>query len=326
MPLPQPEPSDAGPETWVAGAGIYAATAVSLNDGSVEPPHVVGSVAASAGWTRYYAIYNVAQEAPFSVLVRPGAPTGAEQRVEVAALMLEDISDRLPSHPSISAVDPTTLRPVQFVATTLAGVTQAAACEDTDGTVFRTRWTRGCARLCPAGYGTCDDGPVQCFWELPFDINLEALEGGQMLAQAGFSYGNYNYRVDSLAVNIVGTGVRDCSGSSLPTTCQSNASIPFSLDHLGPFTVRNHRGFAYEAPLFEGHIEHGRGLAAERYVTNPISSADRTLIEPYEHRELSGRPLTGRYRLRLWDSDGVSFPNIEDVQIILDYRYWTRFE
>ena len=129
-------------------------------------------------------------------------------------------------------------------------------------------------------------------------------------------------------MNLVGTGIRDCTDSNLPSSCQSNASLPFSIDHIGPYTVRNHRGDVYLAPLFEGRIEHGRALAAERYITNPISSADHALLEPYERRELAGRPLTGRYRLRIWEKDGTSaeqFKRIEDVQLILDYRYWTRF-
>jgi hypothetical protein len=293
-------------------------------DGDTLSRHPVASVPGNNGWNRYFTTYRVNASGVYTAGVRPATTQGAV--VEVAALMLEDVTERLPGTPEVTTIDPATLRPVQYVATTRPGITQAAVCEDTRGDVFRTRFTRGCARLCPAGYGTCADGPLQCYWELPFDVNLEAIEGGRTLAQTGFAYGNYNYRVERFAINVVGTGIKDCSGSKLPTTCQANASVPFSLDHIGPFTVRNHKGEVFSAPLFEGRVEHGRGLAAERYLTNPISSADRALIEPYSHHELSGRPLTGRYRLRIWDADGVAFPHIEDVQVILDYRYWTRFE
>ena len=72
--------------------------------------------------------------------------------------------------------------------------------------------------------------------------------------------------------------------------------------------------------------EFARGLAAERYITNPISSADQALIGPYLHSELRGRPLTGNFRVRVWDAAGVHFEGIEDVQLVLNYRYWTRFE
>ncbi len=86
----------------------------------------------------------------------------------------------------------------------------------------------------------------------------------------------------------------------------------------------NHRGEDYDAPLFTGRIEHGRGLVAERYLTNPLSSADRSLAEPYLHRELRGRPLDGTYVVRVWDEPGVRFDWIEDVQVLLNYIYWTR--
>jgi hypothetical protein len=76
--------------------------------------------------------------------------------------------------------------------------------------------------------------------------------------------------------------------------------------------------------LYPGIIEHARSLAAERYLTNPLSSADRALIEPYVRHELRGRPLDGHYVLRLWEEPGVDFSQIEDVQLVLNYRYWTR--
>jgi len=39
---------------------------------------------------------------------------------------------------------------------------------------------------------------------------------------------------------------------------------------------------------------------------------------------MAGRPLAGKYTLRIWDDDALHFDRIEDIQIILGYRYWTR--
>ena len=89
--------------------------------------------------------------------------------------------------------------------------------------------------------------------------------------------------------------------------------------------VTNHMGDGYSAPLFEGVVEYARGLAAERYVSNPISSADNALIGPYERREFQGRPLSGNYVVRIWDDGVFQFDRLEDVQVVLGYRYWTRF-
>jgi hypothetical protein len=297
------------------GAEVEHTTARAISDG------------AGSGWVRYFAIFRIDTSGTYAVAIDSDTAVLGRQRVDVGALMLENVSGLLSNVATIADVNPALAVPVQYVGTMAAGVQSGDVCEDTEGSVFRTRhWKYGCEQLCPTGYGQCDDGIEQCFWELPIDINLEGIEGGRLLAQTGFAYGNYNYRIDDIAINIVGTGVHDCSGSPLPTTCQANASLPFSLDHLGPYTVRNHRGDVYAAQLFEGRIEHGRALAAERYITNPISSADRSLIEPYVHHELRGRPLTGRYRLRIWDVDGMDFQKMQDVQLILGYRYWTRFE
>jgi hypothetical protein len=209
--------------------------------------------------------------------------------------------------------------------TTEAGVGWAPRCEDTDGSVFRAVARQGWEQVCVGPADTCAGATERSYREFPFTITLPGLEQGSLLSQSGFASGNYNYRIENLAVNFVGTALRDCSKATLPSSCQANASIPFTIEHRGPFTVRNHAGDVYDAKLFSGKIEHGRGLAAERYLTNPLSGADRGLIDPYTHHELRGRPLTGSFVLRVYDGDGIAFDNLQDIQIVLDYRYWTRF-
>jgi hypothetical protein len=95
---------------------------------------------------------------------------------------------------------------------------------------------------------------------------------------------------------------------------------------LGPLAVRNHTGDDFMVKLFNGNIEHARGLGTERYLTNPLSTTDRELLTPYIRGELNGRPLDGNFVLRVWDENGVNFNAIEDVQLYLKYRYWTRFD
>jgi hypothetical protein len=77
--------------------------------------------------------------------------------------------------------------------------------------------------------------------------------------------------------------------------------------------------------LFTGRIENARGLATERYLTGPLSTADRELIIDFTRFELQGRPLNGNFVLRVWDSPGANFNAIDDVQVVPKYRYWTRF-
>jgi len=111
----------------------------------------------------------------------------------------------------------------------------------------------------------------------------------------------------------------------LPSTCYNAGYVPYTLEHNGPFFVRNRAGDDFEALLFDGRIEHARGLALERYFTSPISSTDRALMTDYMRNEFTGRPLDGNFTLRVWDSEGVDFSSIQDVQLILNYRYWTAF-
>jgi hypothetical protein len=289
------------------------------------------------GWDRFYRIIRVPiNGAGVQIAIVPeriGDPpvtTMTEHSVDIAGLMLEDITASVFGQPDPAVpmeFDPADYSPAYYVATRAPGVGISPVCEDSTGRVFRnTRWVSGCVNLCPGGFGTCAEGEKHCYRELLFSIDIDGIEKGGLLQQSGFAYGNYNYRTEALAVNLVGTQLRDCSASPTPDTCYSSGSIPFSVTHLGPYAVRNHRGDIYEAPLYTGRIEHGRALAAERYISNPISSADRALLQDYWHRELRGRPITGNYSLRIWESEEVVFENLEDVQLVLDYRYWTRFE
>lgn len=132
-------------------------------------------------------------------------------------------------------------------------------------------------------------------------------------------------------MNIVGTGVRDCAVAD-GAPCYGTGSIPFSLRHLGAakgadptgYSVRTHEGELETVYLHDGVIESGRALAAERTVTNPLSSGDRALLQDYRRGELRGRPMPGYYTIRIWDAPGVELRRIEDVQLVWDYRYFTR--
>lgn len=207
-------------------------------------------------------------------------------------------------------------------------------CPDYDGDLFRSSlyWTRKCDRLCPEGLAeSCVDGledrnRVRCYHEAKFYIGQDAIDRGELFPNGGFASGNFNYRHNGIAINLVGVGVRDCESAANPGACYSSGSVPFSLRHDGPYWVRNYDGEDYSAPLFVGNIQHGRALTAERYLTNPLSGADRGLLTDYWRDEFRGRPLSGAYTLRIYDSPGLQWQNVEDVQIVLDYGYWTRFE
>jgi hypothetical protein len=276
-------------------------------------------------WRRHYRMFDVVDTYTGPRDVRVAIGWGAGSAISsVAGIMLEPIGG------TSLGEDPNFFQPLPFVATTDTIERTIPTCEDSDGSTFRSKfWAYRCTKLCSDGFTEAcghSDSPERCYWETTIGFDQRDLESGRILSQSGFARGNFNYRIEDVAVNFVGSGVRDCENSSTPDACYGSGFIPYSLKHLGPYFIKNHAGTDFEAKLFTGNIEHARGLGAERYLTNPVSSTDRELIAPYLRTEFQGRPLDGSFVLRVWDEPGVVFDAISDVQLYVKYRYWTRFE
>lgn len=274
-----------------------------------------GSVATDT-WKRASVEFVVSTAGSYEIGFGVSQATRPTYQVTVAAPMLE----------TVAASGTNSLMPA-FESTDAKGQTLQRKCEDTSGDVFReTSWRRDCVHLCRAGFeGNCNTGPLYCYQELHFGVSQSWLQNGRLFNYSGFAKGNFNYRIDSLALNFVGSGIRRCDNAALPSTCYNAGFVPYSVLHEGPFFVRNATGGDFQAKLFDGHIEHARGLALERYVTNPLSSTDRDLLQDYVRGEFAGRPLDGNFTIRIWDEPGVDFNAIQDVQLVLNYRYWTAF-
>ena len=102
--------------------------------------------------------------------------------------------------------------PSPFTPTDADRLFPVGLCEDTHGDLFRTGryWTRGCERVCPDGFGdTCGAGGdlnaslVRCYHETRFTITLDDIERGALIPSGSLALGNFNYRLDSLGVNLV---------------------------------------------------------------------------------------------------------------------------
>jgi len=267
-------------------------------------------------WTRQWFYYDLSSAGEFEVRVfgRPG-----QVPVDLAGMMLERVD---------SAVVAAGGRPLPYDCNYENATSMLPVCEDLDGIEFQKRaWTKECAVLCPNGFsGGCEPTAdnTHCYWKIPFSINQRDIESGRLMANSGFAYGNFNYRIDQIGVNFVGTGVKNCTDSNTPSTCYSAGFVPYSLEHQGPFTITNYEGAEYDMQIFPGRIESAKGLAAERYLTNPMSSADQGLMAEYMRTEWQGRPLDGNYILKVWDTPGLDISAIDDVQFVIKYGYWTR--
>jgi hypothetical protein len=294
-----------------------ASVAVLLSDGNeaeVEGP--TESEPAADNWVRYYKRVIVPTTSRVEVAVVPradGPDPGVPHRLDIGGLMLE-VAEGTPS---------------PYASTNADRTYTDAACPDSNGSMFRAEFSVGSARLCANGFdGECEgeDAVEHGYREVLFNINQRDIEAGRLLADTGFALGNFNYRIESISVNVVGSNIKDCRSSETPQTCYASGFVPYTLIHSGPYFIRNHLGQDFEAFLFPGRIEHARALGTERYISNPISTDDRELIEPYDRSEFQGRPLDGTFALRVWDAEEIDFNAIADIQVILNYRYWTRFE
>lgn len=172
----------------------------------------------------------------------------------------------------------------------------------------------------------CDpDG--SCFYDLttPVIIDSEALNDGSSSLSGKLAKGNYNFRHIDVAVNLVGTGVRDCSNT--PTSdCYGTGYVEYTLEHDATNAgILDWNGNTRIFDFGIADIQHGKALAAERYITMPVGSADQALLaqDGIQHVEFRGRPLDGVYRLRIWDSPALKWDRLQDVQIVLNYRYWS---
>ena len=59
-------------------------------------------------------------------------------------------------------------------------------------------------------------------------------------------------------------------------------------------------------------------------LSTPVLASDRTLLAPYSEAALQGRPLSGTYSIRLRGGPEVRWEQVEDVQVLFNYYYWTR--
>lgn len=165
----------------------------------------------------------------------------------------------------------------------------------------------------------CGDAGVE-YAEIGFQIPLE-LEG---YVADRLASGNFNYRHNEVALNVVGAAVFECSRSPRPYECYGDGTIQFELHHGDFVGVEDFDGQMHFIDAGAGRIRGGRALAAERLLSTPVLPSDRNLLAPYTEAALQGRPLAGSYSIRLRGGPEVRWEQVEDVQVLFNYYYWTR--
>ncbi len=126
----------------------------------------------------------------------------------------------------------------------------------------------------------CDPTGV-CYYQLvnPITINSQTMTANGISIADRLAVGNYNFRHVDVALNLVGTGVIDCSANPSPA-CYANGSVQYTLEHdADNVGVLGFDGAYRMFDFDDATIDHGNALAAERYITTPIGSADQSLIQ-----------------------------------------------
>lgn len=140
----------------------------------------------------------------------------------------------------------------------------------------------------------------------------------------GIMASQYNARWERLAVNLVGTAIKDCEVAADPLGCYTNASVPYDLAHAGPAWVMDYAEAwrLQELPL--ARIEAGKALAAEIWLDPVAQGWSESAVAAVGRWELSGRPLNGQYVLEIEVAPEIRLDRIERVQILAETAYWVR--
>lgn len=171
------------------------------------------------------------------------------------------------------------------------------------------------------------DAAGKCFYELtaPISINTDPIAQNKSRLNGKITAGNFNYRHLDLAVNLAGTGLINCENAT-GSSCYGSGYLEYTLAHDAfEAGILNYNGQQQCFSFGSASVNHAKALAAERYITNPVSSADQSLLSQpsVTKTELRGRPLDGTYRFRIWDHPGLQWNRLEDIQFVLRYRYWS---
>jgi hypothetical protein len=279
---------------------------------TLATPRATSSGAAGTTWSdRHTLEFTAFNEGDYHVVFTPSEDVDEPASLAIANVQVEEPAKDLAANSAYTRTEGS-----RTVANTV--------CDEMDAEQLRQAFKR----RCEGGRGT--DQARQCFYELErqFLIDTELINAGFSGPVGQIGQGNYNDRIVDVSLNVVGTGVLDCTNN--PTAgCYSSAFLEYDLEHRADNVPVI--GYDNEARCFDfarGAVRGGKALAAERYITLPFSSADEGLLaQPaFRKTELFGRPVSGVYRLRIRENPALVFDNLEDIQMILRYRYWSRVQ
>jgi hypothetical protein len=135
-----------------------------------------------------------------------------------------------------------------------------------------------------------------------------------------------NARWESLAVNVVGTGIRNCAqlAASGQAQCFSEPFVRYNLTSVGPAWVTDYTEQWHVLGVPTGQIEGAKALVAEQWL-DPISNGfAKPYVSAVARTEFQERPLGGEYQIVFQLTPDVQLQNIEQIQVLTRSSYWVR--
>jgi hypothetical protein len=304
--LTAPEPLVASPSTWADEVYEYdldMPAAVGLTVGEAVPGGIYPN-----RMTDY--VDNLERFVNGFSIARPSAVASGDTE--------------LISLPGPLGVDP----PLESVTSTTSGLTYknlpdglspawSYFCPSTDGT--SGSWTPLGPSLDPAEVcGAAPARPTQA--SLLFALDPWGRLHGD-IADEPFDK-RYNARWTRLAVNVVGTGVLDCTKARDSNACYTQPFLRYRLTHSGPAWITDRDQSWALLPVPTGQIEGAKALAAEQWL-DPLANAwTKPYVAAIARTELATRPFGGVYEIQLDLGPEVVLERIERVQLLASSNYW----
>jgi hypothetical protein len=134
----------------------------------------------------------------------------------------------------------------------------------------------------------------------------------------------YNSRWGNLALNFVGTGIKNCLKAADPQGCYADESIPYTLTHSGPSWVTDYSEVWRLLNTPAMTIEGGKGLAAEIWLDPLQDGWSTSFIAPILRTEYTLAPLGGYYELDFQVPPEVVLDQIQRIQILEGSTAWVK--
>lgn len=136
----------------------------------------------------------------------------------------------------------------------------------------------------------------------------------------------HNVRWRRLAVNLVGTGIRDCEQAADPLECYNEGFARYDLSHTGRVWITDYEQAWRMLGLPITTIESGKALAVEEWVDPVAHGWAMPMVQAVSRGELQSRPLGGDYSITFEITPDMRLDRIERVQILTESDYWVRQE